>query len=106
MGRKKPYTPTSCITGGIRRIWAYSRERQATLKRDKYTCQSCGKKQSQAKGKEVYVEVHHREPIDWAGIAAIIRERVLKTPDDLVTMCKECHDEITAKQRAEKGGGG
>ena len=69
-----------------------SRERSSALKRDKYTCVKCGIKQSVAKGKEVKVEVHHKdEQIDWEELIDIFIERVLQTPDKLEVQCKECH---------------
>lgn len=93
MGKRLPYTPNSQIRSALRRLFLRSRERAAALKRDDYTCQKCAKKQSRAKGKEVYVEVHHKEGIDWDGICDIIRERVLQRPDKMETLCKDCHKE-------------
>ena len=40
-------------------------------------------------GREIYVEVHHRDGIDWNGVIDLIIERVLNQP--MVTLCKECH---------------
>lgn len=91
--KKNPYvTPVSRITAALRQVWLRSRERAAALKRDKYTCQCCGRKQTKRKGEEFIVHVHHRDGIDWGEITKIIRERVLQTPDALVTLCKECHE--------------
>jgi len=56
-----------------------------------YTCSCCGAKQSRAKGREVFVEVHHRDGIDWAGLLADIRERLLNQP--MIVLCKDCHKE-------------
>ncbi len=91
MGKKLPHTPRSRIKNAIRQVWLRSRERAAALKREGYCCERCGIKQSRAKGKEVYVEVHHRKGIDWNGICDVVAERVLQTPDDLEVMCKDCH---------------
>ena len=105
MGKKLPYTPNSRIRAALRKLWLRSRERAAALKRDKYTCK-CGKKQCMAKGREVYVEVHHIDGIDWDGVIALIRERLLQTPDKLETMCVECHKEegSGSVKKKQKGG--
>ena len=92
VGKRLPGTPRSAIRAALRRLWLRSRERQAALKRDSYTCQRCGKKQSRAKGKEVYVSVHHTRGVDWEGVIDLIAERLLQTPDSLVTLCEDCHD--------------
>jgi len=93
MGRKAAYTPNSKIRSAFRQLWLRSRERQAALKRDKYTC-SCGRKQSRAKGKEVKVQVHHRDgEIQWDKIIQFIRETLLVPPELLETLCEECHKE-------------
>ena len=82
----------------LRQLWLRSRERAAALKRDNYTCQVCHKKQTMAKGKEFKVQVHHIHGIDWNGVVDIIKERILQQPDNLVTMCKECHDKEHKKE--------
>jgi len=91
MSNRLPYTPNGKIRQAIRQVWLRSRERAARLKMDKYTCQVCGKKQSKAKGREVAVHVHHLTPIDWDGLAADIRARVLHDPSKLQTLCEACH---------------
>lgn len=95
MGKRLPYTPNSRIRQYLRKITLVSRERQAAMKRDKYTCVKCGKKKSVAKGKEVKVEAHHKQGIDWNGIIQLIRERLLQTPDDWECLCYDCHKEKT-----------
>lgn len=99
MGRKSKHTPRSVIKNAIRRVWLRSRERAAALKREAYTCERCGVKQSTAKGREVKVQVHHRHGIDWDGVVDLIAERVLQTPDDLEVLCEACHD-----QEHDRGG--
>ena len=65
-GKRLPNTPRSKVRAALRQLWLRSRERAAALKREKYTCQRCGVKQSKAKGKEQKVEVHHKEGIgNW-----------------------------------------
>jgi len=89
MTMKKPITPSSQIRSGLRRTFLRSRERAAALKSGKYTCRKCGAKQSRAKGKEVYVECHHANKIDWAGLIDLVRERLLAGP--LEILCTDCH---------------
>lgn len=91
MPKKLPYTPNSQIKSALRRLFLRSRERAAALKRDKYTCR-CGAKQSRAKGKEVYVEVHHRKGVcNWPELYIAIRKYLLCSPADMETLCRECH---------------
>ena len=93
MPKKLPYTPNSQIKSALRRLSLRSRERQAVLKRDKYTC-SCGAKQSRAKGREVYVDVHHIHGVtNWQELYTAIRKYLLCDPEDMRTLCRSCHDE-------------
>jgi hypothetical protein len=97
MGRRLESTPRSKVRQALRQLWLRSRERQAALKRDKYTCQvpGCNKKQSRAKGKEIYVEVHHKEGIEnWDKLIDTVFEYLLCHPDKLETMCVECHEKL------------
>ena len=94
MGKRLPYTPNSKIKAALRQLWLRSREHSATLKRDGYTCQKCGKKQSRAKGREVFVEVHHKAGVtNWQEIYDVIRRCLLCDPDEMETLCKDCHKE-------------
>ena len=92
VSRKKPHTPRSLVKTALRRLWMRSRERTAALKREQYTCEGCGRKQSKAKGREFAVEVHHRDGIDWNGIVDLIILRVLQDETKLEVLCAECHD--------------
>jgi 5-methylcytosine-specific restriction endonuclease McrA len=92
MGKKLPYTPNSQIRSALRQLWLRSRERAAAIKRDKYSCQYCGAKQSRVKGREVYVEVHHKNGItNWQVLYDAIRKHLLCHEDELETLCKTCH---------------
>ena len=94
MGKKLLTTPRSKVRAALRQLWLRSRERQAALKRDGYTCQNCGVKQSRAKGREVYVEVHHDNigvGINWEKVIDLIYNEILVSPSMLITMCTECH---------------
>ena len=91
MGKKLPNTPRSQIRSALRRLWLRSRERAAALKNAGRCCQECGVKASVAKGKEVKIEVHHKEGIDWEGLIDIVASRVLQDPSKLKALCVECH---------------
>ena len=92
MPTKKPYTPRSKIKNALRKLWLQSRERAAARKRDQYTCQMCGKKETRAKGKEFFVEVHHKKGIqNWDHVIDVIYKDLLCNPEDLQCLCKECH---------------
>ena len=93
MGKKKQETPRSKVRSALRQLWLRSRERAAALKRDQYTCQRCGAKQSKAKGKEQDVQVHHRLGIgNWERVIDLIYSEILCHPDHLETVCPECHE--------------
>ena len=96
MGKRMPNTPNSQIRSALRKLFLRSRERAARLKADGYTCQCCGTKQSRKQGNEVYVEVHHKNAggiENWDALFAAIRQHLLCDPDELETLCKQCHDE-------------
>jgi predicted HNH restriction endonuclease len=93
MGKRLPNTPRSKVRAAIRQLWLRSRERAACLKRDSYTCQCCGKKQSKAKGQEQKVEVHHKSGIgNWEAVINLIFAEILCDPVHLETVCPDCHD--------------
>ena len=97
MGKRLPNTPRSQIRSALRRLFLRSRERAAALKRDGYTCQCCGVKQSKANGREVKVEVHHKDGVvNWTEIFDCVYEHLLCDPSKMETLCKECHktDEV------------
>lgn len=93
VSRKLPNTPRSKVRAAIRQLWLRSRERAATLKRERYTCQRCGVKQSKAKGKEQKVEVHHKEGIgNWEIVIDAIIKEILCDPEFLEVICPDCHN--------------
>jgi 5-methylcytosine-specific restriction endonuclease McrA len=94
VSKKLPTTPRSKVRAALRLVFLRSRERQARLKADKYTCVRCGRKQSKAKGKEVSVEVHHINPIDsnWEYVIDYIMKYILVSPSEMKTLCKDCHE--------------
>jgi len=90
--KRLKYTPNSKIRSALRQLWLRSRERAKRLKIDDYTCQSCGNKQSKAKGKEFKVEVHHKEGVlNWDKLFEAIRQYLLSDPETLETLCPKCH---------------
>jgi len=94
MGKRLPYTPNSKIRAALRRLFLRSRERATALKRDGYTCKKCNAKQSRAKGKEVFVEVHHLEGcLNWDELFIAVRKYLLCDPKFLETLCVKCHEE-------------
>jgi 5-methylcytosine-specific restriction endonuclease McrA len=100
MGKKLPYTPNSRLRSALRQMFLRSRERASVLKKANYRCQECGKKQSRARGREVYVEVHHRHGIKmWDRLFELIRAELLNE-DDMEVLCVECHKKHTDEEKA------
>ena len=97
--KRKKETPRSQIRSALRRLWLRSRERRAALKRDQYTCQDCGAKQSKAKGQVVKVEVDHIEGIEWTRVIDYIYRHLLVDPKKLETVCVSCHADRTAERK-------
>jgi hypothetical protein len=61
------------------------------LKNAGYCCQECGVKKSTARGKEIKINVHHIDGINWDGIIDLIFERLLNTEQEV--LCEKCHKE-------------
>ena len=91
MGKKSLSTPRSRVRSALRALWLRSRERAAALKRESNQCQSCHVKQSVAKGREVKLEVHHQDLIQWDLIIDLVFQHILVDPKHLTVFCKECH---------------
>lgn len=98
MGRKKPTTPRSRIKNALRMVWLRSRERAACLKAAGHRCERCGVKASVAKGREVKLQVHHRDGINWDGIVDSIICAMLPDPSRLEAVCEKCHAEEHARE--------
>ena len=94
MKKKLNKTPRSRVIAALRRLWLRSRERAVALKREGYCCEKCGKKQSVAKGKEVKLEVHHKEGIEWEQLIDLVFEQLLCNPEKLEVLCKDCHGKV------------
>ena len=85
-------TPRTRVKGMLRQIFLKSCERAAALKRDGYTCQGCGSKQSVKKGCECKVQVHHKLGIEWDNIIDLIYQQILCDVAQLETLCISCHN--------------
>lgn len=94
MGKKLPHTPKSRIRQALRALWLRSRERAAALKRSGNTCECCGVKASTAKGREVKLECHHNNGIDWENLIDRFYKTLLCDPKHLTVLCKKCHDNV------------
>jgi hypothetical protein len=93
MGKKLPTTPRSRVKNALRLVWLRSRERAACLKAAGHCCERCGVKASSAKGREVKLQVHHRDGINWDGIVDSIIAAMLPHPSRLQALCLKCHEE-------------
>ena len=100
--KKLLYTPNSRIKQALRVLWLRSRERSQALQHYDYRCSVCSRKQSKAKGRELALEVHHLDGLDWAGLYAEIRRRLLVSPDRLAPLCKECHEKMHEQETGGK----
>jgi len=102
MGKRLPYTPNSKIKAALRRLFLRSRERGMALKRDSRSCCKCHAHASKAHGREVYVEVHHKDGVlNWQEVYRVIRQFLLCHPDHLETLCEKCHDSTDKKTAAQ-----
>ena len=55
-----------------------------------------------AKGREVAVEVHHLDGVDWEELIDLVYERLLVSPGKLQVLCKSCH---AGEHRVERESG-
>ena len=100
MGKRLPNTPRSRVRACLRQLSLRSRERALAMKTAGYRCEKCGIKQSRAKGKEVYIEAHHREGVaDWERLIDLVYEMLLVSPDKWEILCKDCHLTLHEKDK-------
>lgn len=100
MSKKLPSTPRSKVRAALRQLSLRSRERAAAMKREHYTCERCGVKQSKAKGHEVAVEGHHKSGrIDWDFIIDEVFRVLLVPQEEWEILCTECHKKETEERR-------
>lgn len=95
-------TSNSKIKSCLQRLFMWSKERTTAAKEQDRTCNVCGKKKSQAKGKEVKVEAHHIRETNWNRIYDVIREELLVNPKRLQILCVDCHAKVHGKERKKK----
>jgi len=89
-----------CYNKMIEKQWKNARE--ATLKRDDYTCQICGEKEGRLRnGKPIKLEVHH---LDETG-SNIKSKDMNNRLSNLITLCHRCHmnEEIKLKGSFSNG---
>lgn len=90
--RKLPTTPRSRVRSALRTVWLRSRERAARLKQAGNCCERCGIKASKAKGREVSVQVHHRDGVsNWEAVIDAVYRELLVDPALLEAICETCH---------------
>lgn len=99
MGKRLLTTPRSKVRSAIRMLFLRSRERATAIKSAKYTCATCGAKQSRKKGCEVFVEVHHKSGKigNWEAVIDAVFREILCDPCQLEVLCKDCHEKETKK---------
>ena len=100
--KRLPTTPRSRVRAALRQLWLRSRERAAAVKREGGCCERCGVKQSRAKGREVAIEVHHRDGIDWEALVDMVFARLLVDPSRLEVLCRECHGKEHGKGQGDE----
>lgn len=93
MAKKLKSTPKSRVRSALRKLWLESRERSEALKRSNYCCEGCGARQSSAKGKELRLEVHHNNGVEWERMLDYVYRHLLCDPKHLTVFCKRCHEE-------------
>ena len=99
MGKKLSTTPRSRVRSALRQVWLRSRERAAAIKREGGCCEICNQKQSKAKGRELTLEIHHREGIEWDNILDYVYRHLLIHPDGLEVLCKKCHTDLHEEEK-------
>lgn len=91
--RKAEGTPRGKVRAALRQLFLRSRERAAALKASGHCCEACGVKASKAEGREVAIEVHHREGVaNWEQLIDMVYAELLCDPELLRVLCKSCHD--------------
>lgn len=99
MSKRKPQTPRSQIKSALRQLFLRSRERAIAIKSESNTCEECNKKGSVAKGREIKIEVHHLDGVDWRYLIDEVYRVLLVNPDRLRVLCKSCHRKITEENK-------
>lgn len=100
-------TPVARITNMLRRIWLWSPERTAVVKRAGGKCEECECELSKTakefeKTGNPRLEIHHVEPVDMTELAKLIHRRLFPGADGLDCLCRSCHGEAEAIAKREK----
>lgn len=101
-------TPVARITSMLRKIWTWSPERAAVMKRSGGYCEECGLPGSKTKKQQIKnggkrLEVHHCAPCDMTELAKLIHKRMFPGAELLTAVCEECHVEMDEQvKRLEK----
>ena len=107
--KRKPRTKTqvSLIANMLRKIWSWSPERSAVVKRANKHCEECGvpvastKKEQEKKGGR-RLEIHHIDPVNMTELAKLIHKRLFPGADKLLGLCQKCHKEADEVIKREK----
>lgn len=102
VSRKKPSTPRSLVKASLGRIFLFSRERRAAIKRAAGKCERCGDPVDVRGIKGPRPEVHHLDGLSWGAILDVVFDRLLCDVSRLLVVCKKCHDEAHAKDENKK----
>lgn len=79
---------------------AWRRVRALVMRRDRYRCRRCGRPGTRPRPgapPSAGLEAHHLTPREVGG---------LDVPENLVTLCRVCHDRADADWRREQGASG
>lgn len=96
VSRKKPNTPRSKVKSVLGKVFLYSRERRAAIKRAAGKCERCGDPIDERGIKGTKPEVHHLDGLSWGAILDVIFERLLCDVSRLLVLCRRCHLETHA----------
>lgn len=98
---RRPPSKQARVRSALRHVWLKSPERSAALKATGYRCAMCQVKQSKAKGREVKIEVHHIDGIDWDSVNVRDAEQLLPDPSRLMPLCVPCHKKVERAKNEE-----
>ena len=105
--KKANWDRVSTITAALRKIWMYSSQRRAIIKRANGCCEECGiegvfnRKDADKTGKP-RLEIHHVEPCDMTQLAKMVHKRMFPGADKLDCLCVDCHRKADAIIQREK----
>jgi len=100
--RREKYKERQTINKQVRRYWRVTEWKQKVFVRDNFTCQSCGDRNEEGRGKSVKLEAHHKEELskiigDLSFEDAIKLEKLYDVSNG-ETLCRKCHKEKHKKK--------